>query len=111
MRQATALALAFALAVPLPAFAGAQLYEELAASVRAQLRGSIADKAPAVLQFRSSEDQHRWLNEMTGRLAKRIPDRRQRVELLKTVHHEATRAGLHPPPVRGAGRGAGGLMS
>jgi soluble lytic murein transglycosylase-like protein len=38
---------------------------------------------------------------MSDRLAKRIPDEKARVELLKTVHYEATRAGLDPQLVLG----------
>ena len=37
-----------------------------------------------------------WLADMSSRLARRIPDPFYRVELLKTVHAEATRAGLKP---------------
>jgi soluble lytic murein transglycosylase-like protein len=38
---------------------------------------------------------------MSGRLAKRIPDRVAREELLVTVHYEAKRAGLDPQLVLG----------
>ena len=37
-----------------------------------------------------------WLMDMSQRLTKKIPDPRFRIELLKNVHHEATRAGLKP---------------
>jgi soluble lytic murein transglycosylase-like protein len=37
-----------------------------------------------------------WLTDMSARLTLRVPDNRYRVELLKMVHHEATRAGLLP---------------
>ena len=37
-----------------------------------------------------------WLTDMSGRLARKIPDDRTRVELLRHVHHEATRAGVKP---------------
>ncbi len=37
-----------------------------------------------------------WLLDMSQRLAPKIPDPRFRVELLKNVHYEATRAGLAP---------------
>jgi soluble lytic murein transglycosylase-like protein len=89
------------LLAPLQASAGAQQYEPLADSVRARLSAAIADKAVPALKFRSAEDANRWLNAMQGRLEKRIPDRKQRVELLRTVHYEATRAGLDPQLVLG----------
>jgi soluble lytic murein transglycosylase-like protein len=38
---------------------------------------------------------------MDRRLARRIPDRKQRLELLRTVHYEATRARLDPQLVLG----------
>lgn len=37
-----------------------------------------------------------WLTDMSYRLRKRIPDPKFRVELLKIVHHEATRVGVDP---------------
>ena len=95
-----ALALA-AFLFPLDLLAGAQLYEPLADSVRASLHAAIADRAVPVLNFASPEAGHRWLFEMSRRLDKRIPDRKQRVDFLKTVHYEATRAGLSPQLVLG----------
>ncbi len=89
------------LALPLTALAGAQQYEPLAASVRARLSAAIADRAVPVLNFRSAADANRWLHAMEQRLARRIPDRQQRLQLLRTVHYEATRAGLDPQLVLG----------
>ena len=85
----------------MPALAGAQIYEPLADSVRARLSTQVADRAPANLHFRSPQDAQRWLNEMEKRVAASIPDRRQRLELLRTVHYEATRARLDPQLVLG----------
>ena len=95
------LALLLALALPLPAAAGAQQYEELADSVRARLSRQVSDTAVPAMFFRSSADGQRWLAEMDRRLARRIPDRKQRLELLRTVHYEATRARLDPQLVLG----------
>jgi soluble lytic murein transglycosylase-like protein len=96
-----ALALLALLCLPAAAHAGAQMYEPLAASVQARLSAAIADKAVPVLNFRSASDASRWLQAMQERLARRIPDRKQRLELLRTVHYEATRAGLDPQLVLG----------
>ncbi len=99
MRRALALA---ALLAPLLAWAGNQDEEKLSDSVRASLQAAIADRAVPVLLFKSgAENAHRWLSEMSQRLARRIPDRKQRIELLKTVQYEATRAGLDPQLVLG----------
>ena len=95
------LAAILALALPLPALAGAQIYEPLADSVRTALNAAVSDRSVPVLNFRDPEHAHRWLFEMSRRLAKRIPDRAARVQLLKTVHYEATRAGLDPQLVLG----------
>jgi soluble lytic murein transglycosylase-like protein len=89
------------LAVPHTVMAGAQQYEPLADSVRVRLSRVVADKAVPEMAFRSSEDAQRWLAEMDVRLEKRIPDRKQRLELLRTVHYEATRARLDPQLVLG----------
>ena len=86
---------------PLHAAAGAQQYEPLADSVRARLSSMVSDRAPATMNFRSSGDAQRWLDEMEQRLARHVPDRRQRLELLRTVHYEATRARLDPQLVLG----------
>jgi soluble lytic murein transglycosylase-like protein len=88
-------------AAPLNALAGAQQYEPLADSVRARLSQQVSDRAVPAMAFRSSEDASRWLAEMDARLERRIPDRKQRLELLRTVHYEATRARLDPQLVLG----------
>jgi soluble lytic murein transglycosylase-like protein len=93
--------LAAALLIPLQAWAGAQQYEPLADSVRARLSRQVSDKAVASMAFRSSSDAQRWLATMDERLARRIPDRKARLELLRTVHYEATRARLDPQLVLG----------
>jgi soluble lytic murein transglycosylase-like protein len=88
-------------AAPLVAQAGAQQYEPLSASVQAAMSRAISDKGVPQLRFKEPEDGYRWLLEMSERLAKRIPDAKYRIELLKTVHYEATRAGLDPQLVLG----------
>ena len=95
------LAVALALAAPLGALAGAQRYEPLADSVRARLSQQVSDRAVPAMAFRSSTDAQRWLAAMDARLARRIPERKQRLELLRTVHYEATRARLDPQLVLG----------
>lgn len=100
-RVLTRLLLAAACAGPLAAQAGAQQYEPLSASVQAALSRAISDKGAPVLRFKDPADGYRWLVEMSERLAKRVPDAKYRVELLKTVHYEASRAGLDPQLVLG----------
>lgn len=95
------LLLAVALLLPVPALAGAQIFEPLADSVRAALSAAVGDRPPPTLLFRREEDARNWLIEMSRRLAKRIPDRTVRLQLLKSVQYEATRAGLDPQLVLG----------
>jgi soluble lytic murein transglycosylase-like protein len=85
----------------LPAGAGGQQYEPLSDSVRGALSRAIADQAVSKLEFSVPADGYRWLLEMSQRLAPRIPDTEYRVELLKTIHYEAKRAGLDPQLVLG----------
>ena len=83
------------------AHAGAQVYTPLAASVRAVLQRSVSDHAAPKLAFKSQYEADSWLNEMSHRLEKRLPDKEYRLDFLKTVHYEATRAGLDPELVLG----------
>jgi len=83
------------------AIAGEQKYEPLADAVRQRLTTQIAARSPARLHFRSESDAQRWLDAMEKRLEKRIPDRQQRLELLRTLQYEATRARLDPQLVLG----------
>jgi soluble lytic murein transglycosylase-like protein len=83
------------------AHAGNQVYEPLSASVQAALTKAVADQAVPYLAFENEVEARSWLDVMSVRLAKRIPDRVQREELLVTVHYEAKRAGLDPQLVLG----------
>jgi soluble lytic murein transglycosylase-like protein len=82
-------------------YAGAQKYEPLSASVQAALHKAVSDARPSVSSFKMPEDAADWLGEMSRRLEKRIPDRAYRIDLLRSVHYEATRAGLDPQLVLG----------
>jgi soluble lytic murein transglycosylase-like protein len=95
-----ALTLAAAL-LPAAAFAGAQQYEPLAASVQAALHAAIADRAAPEANFASIQEKVDWLTEMSSRLTRRMPDREARLDFLKTVYYEAKRAGLDPQMVLG----------
>ncbi|MFA9439595.1 lytic transglycosylase domain-containing protein [Uliginosibacterium sp. sgz301328] len=90
-----------ALMAPTASHAGAQREEALAASVQAMLHRAISDTAAPEPVFASPAERDRWLNDMSARLARKMPDARERVDFLKTVHYEATRAGLDPQLVLG----------
>jgi soluble lytic murein transglycosylase-like protein len=83
------------------AFAGAQIYEPLSASVQAALHKAVSDTRPPTTSFSNPLDAVEWLAEMSPRLEKRIPNREYRLDLLRSIHYEATRAGLDPQLVLG----------
>jgi soluble lytic murein transglycosylase-like protein len=84
------------LAAATSAFAGAQQYEPLSASVRAALHQAVADAASPRLAFRDEMEGAVWLADMSTRMKRRIPDPGTRRDFLVTVHYEASRAGLDP---------------
>jgi len=88
--------LLIAMAMTGEAAAGNQIHEPLAASVRAGLQASIADKPAPRHGFTNSLAAVNWLTEMSRRLERRIPNFETRLEFLRTVHYEATRFGLDP---------------
>jgi len=53
------------------------------------------------LAFASPDEGHRWLDAMSTRLARLVPERQTRLDLLTTVQYEAKRAGLDPQLVLG----------
>jgi soluble lytic murein transglycosylase-like protein len=83
------------------AWAGAQKYEPLAASVQAALHAAVSDRAAPEPKFASIEEKIDWLTEMSRRLERRMPDRQGRLEFLKAVRYEAQRAGLDPQLILG----------
>ena len=101
IRLAAAVALgATTMLAPLPAHAGAQIEEALQPSVATGLARSIADH-PVPADWAAKAGISAWLADMSRRLEKRVPDERERLSLLLTVHYEATRAGLDPQLVLG----------
>jgi len=79
-----------------PALAGPQLYEPLSASARHALQRAVADQAVEGNSFESDHTAREWLLAMSARLRNKFPDSVARVDFLRTVHYEATRAGLDP---------------
>jgi soluble lytic murein transglycosylase-like protein len=100
-RDVRAFALAALCTLPALAWGGAQVYEPLSASVQSTMSRAVDDARPISLRFDNPQEGYRWLVEMSAKLAPRVPDVQTRVELLKTIHYEATRAGLDPQLVLG----------
>ncbi len=95
------LVLGGALFLPHTAYAGAQVYSPLSASVRTGLQQSISDQAAPRLIFQTEEEGNVWLAEMSRRLEKLMPDEQERRDFLISVQYEAKRAGLDPQMVLG----------
>jgi len=76
--------------------AGSQIYEPLAASAQAGLRAAIADRPAPSHGFSNAVHAANWLTDMSTRLERRVPRFESRLEFLRSVHYEATRAGLDP---------------
>ncbi|MEW9898230.1 transglycosylase SLT domain-containing protein [Chitinivorax sp. PXF-14] len=98
MRRLIALTLSLAVS---SAWAGAQVEEQLSASVVSSLQRAVADTAAPRLVFDNEADAQAWLGEMSRRLEKRMPDPEVRRQFLTTVQYEASRAGLDPQLVLG----------
>lgn len=112
LNRRTCLSAAASLAIPsanwlLPqaAWAGGQLEEPLADSVRTALSAAVAGSgAPPELEFTSTDarmDYLRWLVACSDKLARRKTDLQARREFLQTVWYEAKRAGLDVSMVMG----------
>jgi soluble lytic murein transglycosylase-like protein len=89
---------------PRPAWAGAQLEEPLADSVRTALSAAVSERAPPKPSFDRVEERLaylRWLGAMSDRLKRRKADAPTRLEFLETVWYETRRAGLEVSLVLG----------
>ena len=100
-----ALVALLALACASGAFAGAQVEEHLADSVRSALSSAIAQSAPPPeLRFDNIQQRLaylRWLGAMSERLKKNKSEGHERIEFLQTIWYESKRAGLEPALVLG----------
>lgn len=98
-------AIALMLALPsTKSWAGRQLEEPLADSVRSAMSAAIAYGAPPIPEFAdplAREKYIRWLSEMSIRLQSKIKDNTERREFLQTIWYESKRAGLEVSLVLG----------
>jgi soluble lytic murein transglycosylase-like protein len=96
VRHGALIAAIVAIAFAGDACAGAQIYEPLAESVQTGLHAAIADRPAPEHGFSNSIEAVNWLTDMSHRLERKIPSFRTRLDFLRTVHYEATLAGLDP---------------
>ena len=97
--------IALLLALPYSkSWAGRQLEEPLADSVRSAMSAAIAYSAPPVPEFTNPLAREKyilWLSEMGLRLKAKIRDDTERKEFLQTIWYESKRAGLEVSLVLG----------
>ena len=65
------------------------------------MQKSVSDSAAPKLFFSNEAKAQKWLSTMSERLKTRMPDQTMREDFLRTLHYEATRAGLDPQLVLG----------
>ena len=73
-----------------------QIYEPLSTATRNALQKAVADQAVNGSSFGTDGQAHHWVGAMSERLRAKFPDPVARADFLRTVHYEATRAGLDP---------------
>ena len=76
--------------------AGNQMQEKLAADVQASLHSSIINPIQPHLVFDTKAQADAWMNDMSARLKKWVPDDFLRKRYLTIIQYEAVRAGLDP---------------
>lgn len=89
------------LLLPIFSYAGNQQYEQLQVETQQLMSQMISDTPPTISSFSSKNEETLWMSAMKKHLnyfSKNIDDEDT---LLKTVHYEATRAGLDPILVLG----------
>jgi soluble lytic murein transglycosylase-like protein len=101
---AWAVAVQAQLLMPWQAHAGGQLEEPLADSVRTALSAAVANQAPPIPEFATTDSRIsflRWKTAMSERLKRRKATLQERTEFLDTVWYESHRAGLDTSMVLG----------
>lgn len=76
-------------------YAGHQKYSELKEETALLLSQSVSDTQPSFSNFKNQEDEELWVNRHKRKIEKNFIDE-EAVIFLKTLHYEATRAGLDP---------------
>jgi soluble lytic murein transglycosylase-like protein len=90
-------ALVCTVSAPLSCWAGGQVEEPLADSVRSALSSAIANGSPPIPEFASTEARMqylRWLTQASDQLKRHVSLLQVRMDLLQTVWYESMRAGL-----------------
>ncbi len=96
-RQIAASASLFALGLLTSTGSGQALRAGIAhAEVDSQLRAVLLEAVASADSFDDRYAAEVWLTDMAQRLAKQVPDLDERLQILRTVHHEAARSDIAP---------------
>jgi soluble lytic murein transglycosylase-like protein len=87
--------------IPSFCFAGNQQYEVLKQETQQMMSKMISDQPPKVSSFSDKNEETQWMNSMKKHLSHFSRNVDDADTLLKTVHYEATRAGIDPIVILG----------
>ena len=79
----------------LGAFTASAASQERDPALRQRLQAALAEP----VSFEDRYEAEVWLTDMAGRLARKVPDPDERIEILEAVHRDASRAQLPPEMV------------
>lgn len=82
-------------------YAGNQKYEKMKEETVLLMKQNVSDSSPKISSFATKEEEDRWVNKNSAKIANIIVDSNYRNELLRSIHYEATRAGLEPELILG----------
>lgn len=83
------------------AYAGHQREEDLKEETKTLMSRNLSDFAPKFNSFKDIREEYNWMVVFSKELSKVMPEKKDREDFLKSVHYEATRAGLDPLLVLG----------
>lgn len=81
--------------------AGYQKEEDLKDEFKTVMSKTVSDFAPTFNTFSSIQEEYNWMITLGDFLKNKIKEKKERDDFLKSVHYEATRAGLDPILVLG----------
>lgn len=82
-------------------YAGHQREEDLKEETKTLMSRNLSDFAPNFNSFKDIREEYNWMIVFSKELSKVMPEKKDREDFLKSVHYEATRAGLDPLLVLG----------
>lgn len=82
-------------------YAGHQREEDLKEETKTLMSRNLSDFAPNFNSFKDIREEYNWMIIFSKELSKVMPEKKDREDFLKSVHYEATRAGLDPLLVLG----------